>query len=60
VVAVGTSGGDVLAVSLDDGRVLGRATTGGPVLSSPVFDGDRVYVGSSDGVLRAISGWERP
>src|SRR6266516_3528194 len=50
-VYVGSSDGNVYALSTRSGTLLWRFQTGGPVLASPVVSGDVAYVGSSDSHL---------
>ncbi len=55
-VVAGDDAGTVSVVGLDDGRVLGRFPTGGPILSSPRLAADLVLVASYDGSLYALRG----
>ncbi len=48
------SGDDIYAVSLENGFVRWTYRTGGPVHSSPVISGNRLYSGSFDGHIYAL------
>ncbi len=53
-VVVGTRDGAVRAYSRE-GVSLWETRTGGPILAAPRIDGETVYVGGSDGRLRALA-----
>jgi outer membrane protein assembly factor BamB/predicted phosphodiesterase len=52
---VGTDAGELVALDPASGRVLWRAATEGPVLSTPVLAAGRIVLASGDGKVRALS-----
>lgn len=53
-VYVGAPDGSLVALRAEDGRLLWRAKTGGPIRATPVLVGDVVAIGSFDGRLHGF------
>jgi outer membrane protein assembly factor BamB len=51
---IGTFKGTLYALGVKKGKTEWTASTGGPIVSSPVFDGMKLYIGSKDGKLYAL------
>jgi outer membrane protein assembly factor BamB len=54
VIWVGSHDGNLYALNLADGKELWKFTAGGDIVASPAISGNRLIIGSRDGVLYCL------